>query len=75
MSLEELFGSILDLDPASLTDTTQQAAIKAWDSMTHINLIAALEETYGVQFSTQEIQEIKSLGAARLLLRQKGAAV
>ncbi|HEX6288921.1 MAG TPA: acyl carrier protein [Herpetosiphonaceae bacterium] len=75
MSLEELFGSILDVEPSSLTDATAQAALKAWDSMAHVNLIAALEETYGVQFSTQEIQQMTSIGAARGLLRRKGADV
>ncbi len=75
MTLEELFGSILDIDPHELSDATSQTALASWDSMTHINLITAMEEVYSVAFSLDEIQAITSLGDARQMLRRKGAAV
>lgn len=73
--LEDLFGAVLDVSPASLTDTSSPADVKTWDSFGHISLIAAMEETYGVAFKTTEIQATQSLGAARRLLRQKGVTV
>ncbi len=75
MTLEELIGSILEIDPQDVTDATSQTTLSSWDSMAHINLITAMEEVYNVSFSVDEIQAIKSVGDARQMLRRKGAAV
>ncbi len=72
---EELFCSILELDPAQLDDQVSQASVGTWSSLAHINLVTALEEAYGVSFSTREILAMKSVGNARALLRAKGAVV
>lgn len=75
MQLEELFGAVLEVAPAQLSDETSQASLRGWDSMAHINLVTGLEEVYGVRFSTDEIQGLKSLGDARRMLRSKGVEV
>ncbi|HKS30095.1 MAG TPA: acyl carrier protein [Pyrinomonadaceae bacterium] len=75
MTLEEFFGDILEVAPASLIDDVSQSSLGSWDSLAHINIITGLEEVYGVQFSTTEIQSLKSLGDARRMLRQKGVEV
>ena len=75
MKLEELIGNILDLNPTELTDDLTQSAVQSWDSLAHINIIMALEEVYGVTFSTEEIPTVKSLGDVRRLLRMKGVAI
>ncbi len=72
---EELFCSILELDPAQFDDQVSQASVGTWSSLAHINLVTALEEAYGVSFTTQEILAMKSVGNARALLRDKGVAV
>ena len=73
MSIEELFASVLAVSPASLDDAASPATIKSWNSLGHLNLIAAMEDIYGVSFSSPEIRSIKSLGGARALLQAKGA--
>jgi len=75
MKLEELFASILEVSAAELTDRSSQASLRSWDSLAHINIISALEEVYGVCFSTDEIQNMKSLGDARKLLSAKRVAI
>ncbi len=72
---EELVCSILEIEPDELTDQVSQSTVANWSSLAHINLITALEEAFGVSFTTQEILTIKSVGGARALLRAKGAAV
>ncbi len=72
---EELFCSILELEPSQLDDQVSQASIGTWSSLAHINLVTALEEAYGVSFTTQEILAMKSVGNARTLLREKGVAL
>lgn len=75
MKLEELFASILEVSAVELTDMSSQASLRSWDSLAHINIISALEEVYGVCFSTDEIQNMKSLGDARKLLSAKRVTI
>ena len=75
MTLEELIGAVLDVPAATLDNAVRQSDVPNWSSLAHINLVTALEETYGVSFTTDEIQTLTSVGAARQLLRGKGAAV
>jgi acyl carrier protein len=73
MSIEELFASVLAVPAASLNDEASPATIKNWNSLGHLNLITAMEDIYGVSFSSAEIRSIKSLGGARAILQAKGA--
>jgi acyl carrier protein len=36
--------------------------IPAWDSMTHITLIYAIEDEFGVKFSTKDLEGLKCVG-------------
>jgi acyl carrier protein len=75
MTLEEILGSILEISPSALVDQSGQETVQNWSSYAHINIILALEETYGVCFTTKEIQTTKSLGEIRRLLCDKGAVL
>ena len=51
-----------------INDIPQEASpetIDGWDSANHVNLILALEAEFGVQFETDEISELTSVGAIR----------
>ncbi len=72
---EELFCNILELEPSQLDDQVSQTSVGTWSSLAHINLVTALEEVYGVSFTTHEILAMKSVGYARTLLREKGVVV
>jgi acyl carrier protein len=75
MKLEEILGSILEVSPMELGDHSGQQTLQSWSSFAHINIILALENVYGVSFTTKEIQAVKSIGEIRQLLRDKGAPV
>lgn len=75
MPIEELFASVLDVPAEQLSDQTSPATLKNWNSLGHLQLIAAMEEMYDVTFSSAEIHAIKSLGIARGVLQQKGVAL
>lgn len=49
---------IEQLDGASSPDT-----VESWDSLNHMNLVLALEEEFGVQFSDDQIVELLSIDA------------
>ena len=74
MTLEELLGELLQVDPSVLDDDTGQANTDQWDSLTHLNIISAIEETYAVEFSVAEMREATSVGALRAVLGSKGVS-
>jgi acyl carrier protein len=72
--LQEIFRDVLN-DPAlELTEGTTAAELPGWDSLAHINVLFAIEETFGVQFGTGEFGRLESIGDLKRTLAAKGAA-
>lgn len=70
----EVFAEGLDLPPESLNDESAPENTPEWDSVASMILVAALEETFGIQFSTMEIMRMRSIRLVREMLRSKGVA-
>ena len=60
--LENIFRDILDEDSLNLTRETTANDVDGWDSLTHIQLIVAIEKKYKVKFSSKEILSWKNVG-------------
>lgn len=45
--------------------------VKDWDSLSHINLITAVEKEFKLRFTTGEIIALKNIGDLDSLLRKK----
>lgn len=60
--LNEIFMDILDLDECDLTDSTSADDIEEWDSLSHIQLIVAIEKAFGIKFTSQEIMKWNNVG-------------
>jgi acyl carrier protein len=45
--------------------------VEQWDSLTHINLIVALEREFRVKFTTGEVSKLKNVGDLVSLVRTK----
>lgn len=74
MSLEKNFSEVFGIPESSITDTLVLSDIPTWDSLAHMMLIVRLEDVYQIQFSGDEIADIKSVGDARSALLAHGAA-
>jgi acyl carrier protein len=72
MKIEEVVAQVLDMPVSSLNDASGPATLRGWTSLKHIQLVAALEKTYGVVVSASEMQRLTSLARVRSLLQQKG---
>lgn len=57
-----------DLKYDSTTETVPQ-----WTSLSHWEIIEALEQEYGIEFSMDEATEFKNLGELYEILRRKSA--
>lgn len=60
--LNEIFIDILDLDECNLTDETSANDIEEWDSLSHIQLIVAIEKSFGIKFTSLEIMKWRNIG-------------
>jgi len=65
--MADIFGVPVDqLTPASSPDN-----VETWDSIQHLNLVMALEQEFGVQFSPEEIEQLLSVELVASLVEEK----
>jgi acyl carrier protein len=55
-------ASLLKVNPERITRDTTADDVDGWDSVRHANIILTLEDTYGIQFSDEEIFEAPNVG-------------
>lgn len=61
-TLNEIFQDVFDDDSIVVTDETTSDDIEDWDSLEHINLIAAIELEFGFKFNMGQIVTMKNVG-------------
>lgn len=70
MSLEALLAAVLDVE--RLEPSASRDELDAWDSLAHLSVVSAVEETYGVTFSSADMRTATSVVAIRELLAARG---
>ncbi len=60
--LTAVFRDIFDDPSLQITDQTTADDVADWDSITHINLITAVEQEFKVSFSTKDVKSLKNVG-------------
>jgi acyl carrier protein len=66
-----IIQDVLELPELNVTVNTSAADVDEWDSMTHIQLIAAIEGKYKVRFALGELQSLKNVGDMIELIQKK----
>lgn len=61
----QIVAEVLDLPAQHIDDGLTSDGAPAWDSLTHLRLVTAVEEHFGVQFSMADIQAITSIAILR----------
>lgn len=60
--LNEVFRDVFDDDTIEVNDQTTSRDIEHWDSLEHINLIAAIETQFGMKFTMGQVVTMKNVG-------------
>ena len=70
--LENVFRDVFDDDRIVILENTTAADIEDWDSLEHINLIAAVEKEFGMRFTMKEVSGMKNVGEMLDIICERG---
>ncbi len=69
--LNGVFRDVFDDDSIEVNDRTTADDIEDWDSLEHINLMAAVESEFGIKFSMGQVVTMKNVGEMVDIILQK----
>lgn len=71
VKLNEVFQDVFDDESITVTETTTADDIEEWDSLEHINLLAAVEQEFGMKFNMGQVVSMKNVGEMADIIMSK----
>jgi acyl carrier protein len=72
--LKSVIVKELGLEDWDLEDETVATEVPGWDSLSHVRVITAVEDAFGVRFRSLEVIKLKNVGELQKLVDKKVAA-
>lgn len=66
-----IFADVIDEGEVNFTMDTTADDVEGWNSLNHVQIIAAVEKKYGLRFSLSEIQFFKNVGDLVNAIKEK----
>lgn len=60
--IHDIFQDVFDNDDIIITNDTSSEDIDEWDSLSHIQLIVAIEKCFGIKMTAKEIMSWDNVG-------------
>ena len=67
-------ADVLQVKRGALSSDSSPETIDTWDSVHHLNLVLALEESFEFQFSPEEMDRMKTVGQIAGIVASKTGA-
>jgi acyl carrier protein len=68
--LKEAFSRALAIPIERVTDDLRYEGTGEWDSIAHMQLIAAIDQTFDIMLDTEDVLDLSSFAQAKVLLRK-----
>lgn len=69
--LQPIFRDVLDQPELTISRDSNGHNVEGWDSLSHINLVSAVEQEFGVRFALGELEPLKNVGDMIDLIERK----
>jgi acyl carrier protein len=69
--LRKVFAEILDQPSIEMDESLKKGDIACWDSFAHINLMLGIESEFGVEFDSDEIGTLLTVGQITNALQRR----
>jgi len=69
--LTEVFREVFDDDTLVIHDEMTADDVDAWDSLSHVNLMIAIEIAFDISFKQNEIQSFANVGELKKNIEEK----
>ena len=73
-ALARLMADVFGVDVAEITEDTSDENLENWDSMNQMRLVLAVEESFNVSFSADQLGRLVSYRLIRNALMQLGVS-
>ncbi len=73
--LQQVLAEVLGVDATTITDTSSPENVKNWDSFNGLVLVDRLEKAFNVQFTINEVMDVKNVGDIKRHLRNHGIKI
>ena len=60
--LNGIFQTVFDNDESNIQPEMTANDVDGWDSLSHVNLILAVEQGFGIRFAQRELLTFKNVG-------------
>lgn len=69
--VNRIFTEVLGNDGLVITETSTAHDVEEWDSLTHIQLVVAIEKSFKIRFTSLELQSFRNVGEMCESIRTK----
>lgn len=69
--VQTVFREVLSQPALVIRNELTAHDVPGWDSISHLDLLVALENRFGIRFTTAEISRLRDVGDLLALIQQK----
>lgn len=70
--LKQLMVELFDMKEDKITDTLTMKDTYVWDSLKHMELVVAVEQTFGIELTFDEIVAMQNVKEIKRILTERG---
>jgi acyl carrier protein len=69
-----IVSKVFRVPVSAIRDDSSPDTIETWDSLQHLQLVLALEEEFGLQFSVDEIAAMQTVASIAAIVQERAVA-